>query len=90
MTDYVLMAENTPDNDTPADNLPWVAIGWWFMLAVSVIAIPSLAYVIVTLTGTSGVIGLAVFMVCCWACTYFGMHLMSHPNMNKKRDFTRD
>ena len=72
-----------------SDNLPWNSISWWLMLVMAVLAIPCLGFVIVTVTGVNGVMGVLVFMFACWACTYFGMHLMKHPSMSEKRDITK-
>jgi len=82
------MQDNKPNHPT-ADDLPWDAISWWLLLIVAVLAIPSLAFVIVTVTGVQGIMGILVFMFACWGCTYFGMHLMKHPNMKKKIDITK-
>jgi hypothetical protein len=81
--------EKAPETNTESRDLPWNGISWWIMLIMSVLAIPSLGFVVVTITGVEDIMGVLVFMVTCWACTYFGMHLVKHPNMNEKRDFTR-
>jgi lipopolysaccharide export LptBFGC system permease protein LptF len=73
------------DNDT----IRWSALSWWLFLIAAVLAIPSLGFVIVTVAGIKGAMGIIVFMVCCWSATYFGMHLVSHPNMHKKKDLTK-
>jgi|GEM_PF-2970991 len=84
------MAEKqAPTETTSDDNIPWDALSWWLFLVVAILAIPSLGYIIVSLTGLTDLIGIAVFMVTCWACTYFGMHLVKHPNMNEKKDITQ-
>lgn len=59
-------------------------------MVTGVMAIPSLGFIIVTVAGVDGVIGVCVFVVCCWAATYFAIHMFNHPNMHKKRDFTRE
>jgi hypothetical protein len=84
------MSNETPPDDKNTDKLPWDLMGWWLTLVVAVIAIPALAFIVVTITGVDDIIGLMVFMVCCWTSSYFGIQLMKHPNMHKKRDFTRD
>ena len=48
-----------------------------------------LAFAIVTVSGVKGIVALVVFMVACWGCTYFGMHLMHHPRMSEKHDLTK-
>ncbi len=82
-----MLSRSPQDNDQ--DDLPWSTISWWLMLATAVIAIPALAFSIVTATGVTGIVGLLVFIVACWTCTYFGMHVMKHPSMSEKRDFTK-
>ncbi len=83
------MENQTPNEPPETDPIPWDATSWWLLLMVAVLAIPSLAFVIVTVTGIKGMMGIGVFMVACWACTYFGMHLAKHPNMHEKIDFTK-
>jgi len=82
------MEKPTPHETPESNDIPWSALSWWLLLIVSVLAIPSLAFVIVTVTGIQGIMGILVFMVDCWACSYFGMYLVKHPNMHKKIDFT--
>ena len=83
------MEDQTPNHPPSTDSIPWSALSWWLLLIVSVLAIPSLAFVIVTVMGVHGIMGILVFMVCCWSCTYFGMHLVKHPSMSEKIDFTK-
>ena len=83
------MNQDPKKNGTPED-LAWDSMSWWILLIVAVLAIPALGYVIVTVTGVQGIMGILVFMVACWGCTYFGMHLVKHPNMHEKIDFTKD
>jgi cytochrome bd-type quinol oxidase subunit 2 len=82
-----MQSQSPQDNNQ--DDLPWHTISWWLMLATAVIAIPALAFAIVTVSGVKGIVALVVFMVACWGCTYFGMHLMHHPSMSEKRDLTK-
>jgi hypothetical protein len=82
----MLDKSNKPVN---GDELPWDAISWWLLLIVAVLAIPALGFVIVTVTGVEGIMGILVFMFACWACTYFGMHLVKHPSMSEKKDITK-
>jgi len=82
------MSSKSPQSNEPKD-LPWDTMSWWLMLATAVLAIPALAFAIVTVTGVEGILGIIVFMFACWGCTYFGMHLMKHPSMNIKSDITR-
>jgi len=83
------MTNKSPNEHPNADHLPWDTISWWLMLVTAVIAIPGLAFSIVTVTGVQGIFGILVFMFACWGCTYFGMHLMKHPSMNEKIDVTK-
>jgi len=81
--------ENKGQNEQAStDNLPWDCISWWLVFVVAVIAIPALGFVIVTVTGVHGLMGIVVFTIACWACTYFGMYLVKHPSMREKIDFT--
>jgi len=84
------MTSDDPKVQDRTDDLAWDTISWWLALAVAILGIPSLSFIIVTLTGVEDVMGILVFMVTCWTCTYFGIYLVTHPNMKKKRDFTRD
>lgn len=84
------MQNNSSNQQDNQNDLPWDKFSWWLMLVVAVLAIPALAFAIVTVTGVQGIVGIVVFMVACWGCTYFGMHLMKHPNMHKKYDITKE
>jgi hypothetical protein len=87
--EMALQLEAPKEQDAP-DDLPWDAISWWLALIVGVLAIPSLAFVIVTVMHIKGIMSITVFTVACWACTYFGMHLVKHhPSMREKIDFTK-
>jgi hypothetical protein len=59
------------------------------MLITAVIAIPALGFIVVTVSGVTGVMGIVLFMVCCWTATYFGIELVKHPHMHERRDFTK-
>jgi hypothetical protein len=83
------MEPQTQNESPQTDNIPWPALSWWLLLIITVLAIPSLAFVVVTVTGIKGIMGILVFMVACWACTYFGMYLVTHPNCKEKIDFTK-
>jgi hypothetical protein len=83
------METHTPDEPPETDSIPWSTLSWWLMLITAVLAIPSLGYVVVAVAGVHGIMGIPVFMACCWACTYFGMHIVKHPNMHEKIDFTQ-
>ena len=80
-----------PSEEPPQyDTVDWNRISSWLGLITAVLAIPSLGFVIVNVAGIEGGMGVVVFMICCWAATYLGMHIASHPNMHKFKDFTRD
>ena len=57
---------------------------WWAMLVVAVIAVPSVGFAIVSVSGTQGMMQVAVFMLTCWVCTYLGMKLMQSPSISEK------
>jgi len=83
------MNEQAKHEVEPKDSINWPLLSWWLMLSTAVLAIPALGFVIVTVTGIKGIMGICVFAVCCWVSTYFGMYLVRHPNMHKKIDFTK-
>ena len=62
---------------------------WWATLVVAVLAVPSLAVIVVVMTGSRGFMSVAVFMIACWLCTWLGMRLMKNPKMSEKIDFTK-
>ena len=76
-------------NHTVSDMIPWDTLSWWLVLTTAVIAIPSLGFIMVTVAGIEGLMGLAVFITTCWSCTYLGMFLVAHSSMKEKRDFTK-
>jgi FtsH-binding integral membrane protein len=57
---------------------------WWMTLIVAVLAVPAFGAIVATLSFTSGVVQIAVFILACWFCTYLGMKLMHAPHMNDK------
>lgn len=66
------------DNESKQGNF-FDGLLWWAMLTVAVLAIPSLAFVIVSAISLEGIGGLVVFVLSCWICTFIGMKLMHRP-----------
>jgi hypothetical protein len=83
------MDDQQHHKDIDNENMRWSNLAWWLFLITAVLAIPSLGFVIVTVAGVQGMMGICVFMVSCWTATYFGMHIVKHPNMHEKKDFTK-
>jgi hypothetical protein len=53
-------------------------IFWWAKLVVAVLAVPALGAVVALASGGAhkGFLGVVIFVVACWVCTYLGMKLM--------------
>lgn len=77
------------NNDTLSCNINCQGITWWATLVVAVLAIPSFGVIIAAMSGTSGFMSVAVFIVACWISTYLGMLLMKNPKMSEKIELTK-
>jgi hypothetical protein len=64
-------------------------IWWWATLVVTVVAVPSLSFILIALLHAQGMMQIAIFMLTCWVCTYLGMRLMSNPKMSENFTFKK-
>ncbi len=79
--------KNTSENSTACSGCQ--GINWWATLIVAVIAVPSFGAAVAVLSGTRGVLAIAIFVIACWFCTYLGMKLMHNPKMMQKIELTK-
>ena len=68
-----------------------IDIWWWAMLVVAVLAVPAIGAIVVLASGAGakGLLGVAIFIVTCWVCTYLGMRLMHNPKIAEKLDINK-
>jgi hypothetical protein len=54
---------------------------WWATMLTAVLAIPSLAAIILSVIQPTGMGAVLTFMLSCWACVYVGMKLVNNPKI---------